>query len=145
MFYLYGRDWDRNGWSKFEPVDHKSYTGYGELFNHDGFLIYRGDFVNGRYHGGGVEFHSNGKPKSIGTYKNSDLHTIDSDCARICFPNGETSFIGQFKNGKRHGWGKEFYNPSDYCNDCRKNIQLLIRRGIYEEGEFVKEVDEFPF
>ena len=144
MVHLFGRNWTRKGWSEFKQVDPNSYTGNGILFNHDGFLIYRGDFVNGRYHGDGIEFHSNGKPKSTGTYKNCDLHTIDKEYARIFFPNGETSFIVQFKNGKRHGWGKEFYNPSDYCNDCIRSLDLVIRRGIYEEGKFVKE-DKFPF
>ena len=65
----------------------REYDGYGELFDEEGWLIYQGYFMQGKYHGHGTLYHTKSR--------------------RI-------KFYGYFACGKRHGRGTQF---SDLASD----------------------------
>ena len=93
-------------------------------------LIFEGEYLNGKRHGKGKEYHDNGNLKYEGEYINGQRNgkgkEYDSD--------GSLSYEGEYLNGKRHRKGKEYI-----CNKIRFegeyfNNKQWIGKSFNEDG-----------
>lgn len=66
--------------------------------------VYKGQIVNGKPHGEGIEFYANGNRRYKGQWKNGKFHGQ----GKAYHPNGVLSYEGQFQNGKPEGFGRAF-------------------------------------
>lgn len=113
------------------------YHGTGKLLYEDGNK-YVGEFKKGNRHGKGKMIAKDGTETS-GTYYNNfledNIKTKDSRCSGDCengqgtytWDNGD-KYIGQWRDGKRHGKGKYIF----------KNKGLLY--GMFENDKFIKHI-----
>ena len=89
--------------------------GYGELFLKSG-AKYKGDFLNGLFHGVGTYTYKNGQ-----TYQGEWKNDKREGMGKITWPSGASSY-GPFKNDKRHG-------THDYTYDSGEKEKILYDKG----------------
>ena len=108
----------KGGW-KSKNVRH----GKGELYLSNG-LVYIGSFKNGDTNGPGTLYYQNGNTKVTGV----KVDTKWSGRYKEYFADGSIQFDGHALDNLWHGKGKEFDKQG-----------TLIRQGVWEKGEFVRE------
>lgn len=137
-------------------INNKLYTmnNYGCLyFDNDndkyhsrekGRLKYSGEFLDGKYHGYGVEFHEDGNIKYSGKFKNGHYDGIE---CTYYYPKAAHiyKYIGTFINGKKDGYGilyykncKKYYDgnfehdePNGYGIQYHENGKLYFKGTFY--------------
>ena len=131
-------------------------NGEGILFDMNGNIIYKGDFVNNYYEGNGKLIYEDGEyyigqflkgerhGKGILNYKNDNIkyegefvNDKKEGNGKYIWEDGDY-YIGQFKNGLKNGKGtlyskngkKKF--EGDYINDkLEGNVKLFLENGDY--------------
>ena len=142
------------------------FHGKGELFYKDGEIKYSGDFKNNEieygkynyrsgyyigqfkkwmYHGKGTLYYKNGKIKHKGEFKNNkflkkeygNFNDKYEENVRYDYEDG-TYYIGQTKNGLRHGKGKMYYENGNilYDGDFIEDNEEGNGKYYYENGEY---------
>ena len=117
----------RNGLLKYKGEVNlkKKYHGYGSLFNNDGTILYKGQFVNGKKCGFGSFYHNN-EILYDGNWKNNKFNGFG-----VLYRSNISPIVllykGEFKNGKCHGFGRQFFRNGN-----------VIFEGIFENSEIKK-------
>lgn len=97
--------------------------GKGESYYENGSLEYKGEWINNKKHGIG-ELFLNGKRRYIGIFKNNKMNTFGN-----LYNEDGTMYIGQIKEGINNGFGILY---------SQKNKKNIIKKGYWENGEFVR-------
>lgn len=92
--------------------------GWGQYRDHDGFLIYLGQYANGKRNGKGVNYFSDGS-RYEGEWENDAMDGF----GQMSYPDG-SRYSGGWKEGKRAGIGKMTYpdgtvQKGEWMNDSR--------------------------
>ena len=119
-----------------EYKDGKRINGKGKIYNHNGKLIFEGDYINGKRNGKVIEYYEDTEGnedsestlfvkyegKYIDDQKNGEGKEFQYDEEK----NQEIVFEGVYKNGEKwNGKGKEYYSMPD----------KLLFSGEYREGK----------
>lgn len=132
-----------NGWGLLK-TKHQAYHGQwvhgvksGEGITYkNGVKVYSGQWKNNLPHGIGVEYYPSGKPASWGTWVRGRLEGDDcesfDDAGNLVFKgqwrrgvpdgvgswyiNGVVEYVGDFRNGLRHGHGVIYNDGREMCN-----------------------------
>lgn len=102
------------------------FCSYGYLFYLNGKLKYKGYFLKNKYNKYGYEYTEDGSKLYEGKYKDGKFHGD----GKLYFGNNIRQ-CGNFKNGRLHGFGMEYYYPGTLkYNGIYKN-GLYHGKGIY--------------
>lgn len=82
----------------------KGYTGYNDVYDKNGDLLYSGYLVDGKFEGYGI-IYKNGNKVYEGGFVNGQYDGY----GKTYYESGTLSYEGDFKNGKSDGWGKFYY------------------------------------
>lgn len=118
----------RNGFLKYkgEVNFQKKYHGYGFLYNNDGTISYKGEFINGKKCGQGCFYHNN-EVLYNGEWKNNKFNGNGILYTSNISLNVVVLYEGKFKNGKCHGHGIQFFRNGN-----------VFFEGIFQNSEFKK-------
>ena len=147
--------------------ENDKYTGYGKLYNDKSELIYAGEFKNGKFHGRGIEkktWYDTVKKKVFfnGNFKNGIVTetfeiydgALDENGKYTGYGKlydgeiGKLIYEGEFKNGQRHGKGKEYSDDGKvvyegaYKNGSRKKGTYALHEGYYFKGTFKNNIPD---
>ena len=94
-------------------------NGEGKYYK-DGLILYDGMYANGRKNGNGIQYYKNGSVKYIGEFANDNYegkgilffeNYNDNDCNNSIINKEKIMYYqGDWKNGEKNGFGKEYYN-----------------------------------
>lgn len=87
-------------------------------------LAYIGDCLNGKRHGNGKAFNTNGSLWCIGDWYKDMI----DDNIQTYYENGKMKFKGRFVRGNKHGFGVKYFG----------NGQIYYV-GVYDNGDIVEE------
>ena len=131
--YFFEKKWNGKGYDKNGNIIYilKNGTGKVKEYNKYEFLVYDGEYLNGKKHGKAKEY-DNGILIFEGEYLNGEKNGFVKEYDSL---NGELEFEGEYLNGKKNGLGKE-YNygiliyEGEYLNDKKmekgKNIIVKV-------------------
>lgn len=139
---------------KAHVVDGVKYDGLYTTYNPDGTKLEEGKYVDGRKESSWYLFNEDGSVHIIYVYRNDQV--VDeypkNGTFEMYWPNDIQRSEYTYKNGKRHGPFKEWYDKGEWKNEERVDeagnpypIQKLYgtqlrRQGAYREGELNGEV-----
>ena len=109
----FGKEYDSTGQIYYIGFySNDNFNGKGNLYE-DGKKIYEGNFLNGYYHGIGIEYLTNGHRKRKLIYKEGK---IENKCYGILYDeNNKEEYKGLLINGKpEKGKSLTFYGENDY-------------------------------
>ena len=135
--YRFEKKWNGKGYDRYGRIMYELKNGEGtvkEYDNYTGFLIFNGEYLNGKKSGKGKE------------YKNTHLifkgeYLDGKRNGKGCeFEKSYLKFIGEYVDGVRNGKGKEFYtiykvNSPESLSILDENDEGII--GIKFDGEFL--------
>lgn len=133
--------------------------GYYELFRLNRSNLYKGYFLNNRYHGQGIAYYPNGKVQYAGQWEQGMYHGfgihyyesgnkryegcwqlgVENGLCRNYFESGVLHFIGEFLNGRPNNLGVMFYDTGEilYTGVFEEDWSLSQGREYYKNG-FIK-------
>ena len=129
--------------TKRKELEIEKKTNLGKEYDINGKLIFTGKYLNGKRHGFGTEYHSNGI-KYEGKYYYGKKHGEGKEYDLF----GDLIFQGEYLNGVKHGEGKEYtfsrklVFEGEYLNGKKwkgkiKEYQLWNSGNPIFEGEIV--------
>ena len=83
-------------------------------------ILFKGQYLNGKRHGNGIEYNLKGKKIYDGNYNNGERSGKGKEYGEI---NNKLIYEGEFRKNKRHGMGKEY------------RVGILIFEGKYLNGK----------
>ncbi len=92
-------DVDKNGYRYEGKLKNGKYHGKGTLYRPDGSKLYEGDWVNGKKNGKFNVFNNDGSLRYEAEFDDDTATVVDEDGYK---------YVGQMKDGKRHGKGIEY-------------------------------------
>ena len=109
----------------------EKYDGYGELFDEDGWAIYKGYFLQGEYHYGTLYHENSERPAYLGDFLNGKMHGQGIQFSGLS-SNKYVEYEGALIAGKRSGHGYEFFEEGGkmydglWCRDgrCGQGIEF---------------------
>ena len=117
MFEGPGTQWYINGY-RVEGTFHQNLlTGEGKVFRSDGLVVFLGSFENGQKAGVGKEYDESGCEYQ-GEFKNNQRNGKG-----VLIRGGEVIYDGFWKNGLKHGKGKEVVGTSIYEGEFRCGLR----------------------
>ena len=141
---LFGNKYDEKG-NLIDKINH--IKGEGKDYNDYGKIIFEGDYLNGKRHGKGKEYFDDGNILFEGEYKNDlkwegkgydemnnkiyELKNGKGFIKELNFFTGKLRYEGDYLNGKRHGYGKEYWNDcleyaGEYLNGKKMEKEMHI-------------------
>ena len=120
-------------------------NGKGIKYYTNGNILYKGDFINGKFEGKGKYFYEN-KEYYIGQYKDG----LANGKGKIYFENGKIQFVGEFIDGYAEGKGKEYSSDGKILYDGYyvggliegKGTEYYLNGKINYEGNYVASLRE---
>ena len=156
-----GKRWNGSGVWYFNdnPYELKNGSGFIQAYHrYDNLFIYEGFYLDGMCHGKGKEYFLNqiiafeglysiGKKWTGTGYDNLGIYSYEikdgKGIVKEYLPNGQFIFCGQYINGERNGWGKEYFLDKlffegEYLNGKRHGKGKELSMGhITFDGEFL--------
>ena len=114
-----------------EINNNKMREGFGKSIYKDG-SYYKGQWLNDKKYGIGIEYNKNGKIKYEGEFVNNEYDGQGTKYDKI----RKWKYIGQWKNGKKNGKGVEYDNKNNkiYEGDFINNEYSGQGYSFYEKG-----------
>jgi len=122
--YLYDKKWNGKGYDKNGNIIYELDNGNGNVkeYTNRGFLIFEGEYLNGKRNGKGKEYKDNSNLNFEGENSKGEVWRGNE--------NDELIFEGEYLNGKRwKGKGKEYYYngklsfEGEYLNGIKNGME----------------------
>ena len=106
--YLYGIKWNGKGYDLKGNIIYELKNGCGNIkeYNEENFLVYEGEFLDGRRHGKGKEYL--GRWFNYVVFEGGYLNGERNGKGKEFDIDGKIIYEGEYLNGERNGKGKEY-------------------------------------
>ena len=144
--FLFDKKWNGKGYDENGQIIYELKNGKGKVKEYDFYpfyfyLVFEGEYLNGKKNGKGKEYDSNGELIFEGEYKNGKRNGIGKEY----YISGLLLFAGEYLNNEKWN-GKEYdyqYNSIKYEREYLNGKRLLIEKEYDLDGNLIFEGEYF--